>query len=86
MPDAPSIDLALNGATLILNPSASNEITTKKDYRRLLVKSQSARLICGYVYCNAGNGESTTDVVFSGHHIISENGTIINESQDLIVK
>ena len=81
LPDAPSIDLALNGATLILNPSASNEITTKKDYRRLLVKSQSARLICGYVYCNAGNGESTTDVVFSGHHIISENGTIINESQ-----
>ena len=81
LPDAPSIKLALNGAMMILNPSASNEITTKKDYRRLLVSSQSARLICGYVYCNAGSGESTTDVVFSGHHIISENGTLINESR-----
>lgn len=80
LPDAPSINLALNGANLILNPSASNEITTKKDYRRLLVNSQSARLICGYIYCNAGNGESTTDVVFSGHHIISENGMMIKES------
>lgn len=82
LPDAPSTKLALNGANLILNPSASNEITTKSDYRRLLVSSQSARLVCGYVYCNAGNGESTTDVVFSGHHIISENGTMIKESRD----
>lgn len=80
LPDAPSINLALNGAMLILNPSASNEITTKKDYRRLLVNSQAAKLICGYIYCNAGSGESTTDVVFSGHHMISENGTLINES------
>ena len=81
LPDAPSTKLALNGANLILNPSASNEITTKSDYRRLLVSSQSARLVCGYVYCNAGNGESTTDVVFSGHHIITENGTMIKESR-----
>lgn len=81
LPDAPSTKLALNGANLILNPSASNEITTKSEYRRLLVSSQSARLVCGYVYCNAGNGESTTDVVFSGHHIISENGTMIKESR-----
>ena len=81
LPDAPSTKLALNGANLILNPSASNEITTKNDYRRLLVSSQSARLVCGYVYCNSGNGESTTDVVFSGHHIISENGTMIKESR-----
>lgn len=81
LPDAPSTKLALNGANLILNPSASNEITTKSDYRRLLVSSQSARLVCGYVYCNASNGESTTDVVFSGHHIISENGTMIKESR-----
>lgn len=81
LPDAPSIDLALNGANLILNPSASNEITTKSDYRRQLVTMQAAKLVCGYVYCNAGPGESTTDVVFSGHHIISENGTIINESK-----
>lgn len=80
LPNPPSIELALNGANLILNPSASNEITTKKDYRRLLINSQSARLVCGYIYCNAGNGESTTDVVFSGHHIISENGTMIKES------
>ena len=81
LPDAPSTNLAMNGANLILNPSASNEITTKGDYRRLLVNSQSARLVCGYVYSNAGSGESTTDVVFSGHHIISENGTLIKESQ-----
>lgn len=81
LPDAPSTKLALNGANLILNPSASNEITTKGDYRRLLVNSQSARLVCGYIYSNAGSGESTTDVVFSGHHIISENGTMIKESQ-----
>lgn len=81
LPDAPSVKLALNGANMILNPSASNEITTKSDYRRLLVNSQSARLVCGYVYSNAGEGESTTDVVFSGHHIISENGTMIKESQ-----
>ena len=81
LPDAPSTKLALFCSILILNPSASNEITTKSDYRRLLVSSQSARLVCGYVYCNAGNGESTTDVVFSGHHIISENGTMIKESR-----
>lgn len=81
MPDAPSINLALNGANMIFNPSASNEITTKSDYRRSLVSLQSAKLVCGYIYCNAGDGESTTDVVFSGHHIIAENGTIINESQ-----
>lgn len=81
LPDAPSQQLALNGATLILNPSASNELTTKKDYRRQLVSVQSAKLICGYVYTNAGSGESTTDVVFSGHHMIVENGSILNESQ-----
>ncbi|WP_294580989.1 NAD(+) synthase [uncultured Thomasclavelia sp.] len=80
LPDSPSINLALNGANIILNPSASNEITTKSDYRRSLVTIQSAKLVCGYVYCNAGDGESTTDVVFSGHHLICENGTIINES------
>lgn len=81
LPDAPSQELALNGAYLILNPSASNELTAKKDYRRSLVSIQSAKLICGYIYTNAGSGESTTDVVFSGHHIIAENGTIIKESQ-----
>lgn len=80
LPHAPSNALALNGANIILNCSASNEVATKTEYRRDLVRLQSAKLICGYVYSNAGSGESTTDVVFSGHHIIGENGTIIKES------
>lgn len=79
-PLPPSTHHCLNGATLILNPSASNDLTTKSDYRRLLVRSHSARLICGYAYCNAGLGESTTDLVFSNHHIIAENGSILKES------
>lgn len=81
LPNAPSNILAMNGANIILNCSASNEVTTKTTYRRELISSQSARLICGYVYSNAGSGESSTDVVFSGHHIIGENGTIIKESE-----
>lgn len=81
LPDAPSNELALNGATIICNPSASNELTAKKEYRQALVAMQSAKLIAGYVYSNAGSGESTTDVVFSGHHLICENGTVINESE-----
>lgn len=81
LPDAPSNELALNGANLILNPSASNELTSKKDYRRMLTTIQSAKLICGYVYTNAGSGESTTDVVFSGHHLICENGSLLSESK-----
>lgn len=81
LPNAPSNELALQGANIILNLSASNEVTTKKDYRRMLVTSQSAKLISGYVYSSAGDGESTTDVVFSGHHILAENGTMINESE-----
>ena len=80
-PHAPSIDHALAGATIIANPSASNNLTGKSDYRRLLITSQSARLVCGYIYANAGVGESTTDVVFSGHQIIGENGTILKESE-----
>ena len=80
LPNAPSNELALNGATVICNTSASNELTAKKDYRRNLVSMQSAKLVSGYVYSNAGSGESTTDVVFSGHHLICENGMIINES------
>ena len=79
-PLPPSTLHCLNGATLILNPSASNNLTTKSDYRRLLVSSHSARVICGYAYCNAGLGESSTDVVFSNHHLIAENGTLLNES------
>lgn len=72
---------ATAGATIILNPSAGNEITGKAAYRRDLVKNQSARLICGYVYACAGEGESTTDAVYSGHDIISENGRILAESR-----
>lgn len=81
-PNPPSTNLCLNGATLIVNPSASNNLTGKSDYRRLLIKATSARLVCGYVYTNAGLGESTTDVVFSGHHLICENGVTITESPE----
>lgn len=77
----PSLNHALAGATIIANPSAGNEITGKDVYRKSLVESQSARIIGGYVYACAGEGESTTDVVYSGHNIISENGITLNESQ-----
>jgi len=77
----PSSYHAEAGATLIFNLSAGNEITGKDIYRRSLVESQSARLLCGYVYACAGEGESTTDIVFSGHNIISENGKILKESE-----
>ena len=79
-PKPPSIDAALNGATIIVNLSASNELVGKSKYRRDLVSGQSARLICGYIYANAGFGESTTDIVFGGHNIITENGAILEES------
>lgn len=70
----------LAGATVIANPSASDEIIGKAEYRRILISSQSARLACGYIYSDTGDGESTTDMVFSGHSLIAENGTILNES------
>jgi len=68
------------GATIIANLSGSNEIVGKDDYRRSLVCGQSAKQFCGYVYANAGQGESTTDVVFAGHNIIAENGILLAES------
>lgn len=77
----PSLNHALAGATIIANPSAGNEITGKDLYRRGLVESQSARIIGGYVYACAGEGESTTDVVYSGHNLICENGITLKESQ-----
>ncbi|HEY8423920.1 MAG TPA: NAD(+) synthase [Clostridia bacterium] len=77
----PSIDYIKAGAFLIANLSASNEAALKAETRRLLVTSQSARGICGYIYCDAGTGESTTDMVFSGHNIIAENGVVIAESE-----
>ena len=80
-PLPPSTLHCLNGATLILNTSASNDLTGKSDYRRALIAQQSARCVCGYVYTNAGLGESSTDVVFSGHHLICENGTKLAESK-----
>lgn len=79
-PQPPSIRHARNGATLIVNLSASDETTGKDSYRRDLVKGQSARLICGYIYASAGDGESTQDVVYSGHNLIAENGHVIKES------
>ena len=79
-PVPPSIGAALEGATVIVNCSASDETIGKDTYRRALISGQSARLISGYIYANAGEGESTTDVVFGGHNIIAENGTILKES------
>ena len=79
-PNPPSIAHALAGATVIVNLSASNAIVGKAAYRRSLVTGQSARLVCGYVYTSAGWGESTTDVVFAGHDMIAENGTLLAES------
>ena len=79
-PVPPSIQAALEGATVIVNCSASDETIGKDTYRRALISGQSARLISGYIYANAGDGESTTDLVFGGHNIIAENGTILKES------
>ena len=76
-PVPPSIDAAREGAVIIANCSASDETIGKADYRNSLISGQSARLICGYIYANAGEGESTTDLVFGGHNIIAENGTIL---------
>jgi NAD+ synthase (glutamine-hydrolysing) len=69
------------GATVIANLSASNELTGKAEYRRDLITNQSARCLCAYVYSSTGEGESTTDLVYSGHNIIAENGRIISESE-----
>lgn len=79
--EPPSMALALGGATVIGNLSASNETIGKDSYRRALVSGQSARLLCAYVYASAGDGESTQDLVFGGHNIIAENGTILAESK-----
>ena len=75
----PSNMLSIAGATLLANLSASNEVVAKDEYRRILVSSQSAKTVSAYIYANCGEGESTTDVVYSGHSIIAENGSIISE-------
>ena len=79
--EPPSGNQALAGATLICNPSASNELLGKRVYRRDLVKSQSARCLAGYVYASSGPGESSTDLVFSGHCMVAENGIVLAESE-----
>ncbi|MCM1335107.1 MAG: NAD(+) synthase [Bacteroides sp.] len=80
-PCPPSGALALSGASVILNLSASNETVGKAEYRRALVTGQSARLLCAYAYASAGEGESTTDAVFGGHSLIAENGVLLAETE-----
>lgn len=80
-PLSPSASHAVAGANIIVNLSCSDETVGKAEYRRNLVKIQSGKLICGYVYCDAGEGESTTDMVFAGHNIIAENGVVTAEKK-----
>lgn len=77
----PSTGLCAGGAAIIVNLSASDEVIGKADYRRMLVTSTSARLACGYVYCSASPTESTQDLVFSRHHLLAENGTLLAENE-----
>ena len=81
VPCPPSTRHAIAGATIIANLSASNEIIGKSDYRRMLIQSHSGRLSCAYVYADAGNGESTTDLVFAADNFIAENGSILARSE-----
>lgn len=81
VPEPPSTTLAVSGASLILNLSASDEIVCKDGYRKNLVLSSSGRLICAYVYADAGEGESSTDLVFGAHNIIAENGVCLSQSR-----
>lgn len=81
VPEPPSSRMAQCGATVLLNPSASDEVIGKANYRRSLVRDQSARLFCAYAYADAGEGESSTDLVFAGHDLIAENGAMLAESQ-----
>ena len=80
VPNSPSIGHAMAGANVIVNLSASDEVIGKNGYRRTLIAGQSARLVSGYIYASAGNGESTQDVVYSGHDMIAENGVVLKES------
>jgi len=80
VPEPPSIKHAMAGATIIVNLSASDETVGKDDYRRSLVAMTSAKLLAGYIYTSAGEGESTQDIVFGAHNIIAENGTILKEA------
>lgn len=80
-PLPPSTMLSVEGAEIILNLSASNELLSKREYRQQLISQQSARCQCGYVYVSAGMGESSSDLVFSGHSVIASCGTIIKENE-----
>ncbi|HHT80259.1 MAG TPA: NAD(+) synthase [Spirochaetales bacterium] len=77
--ESPSTDMALAGATVIANCSASDELVGKQEFRRTLITAHSAKLVCGYLYCSAGPGESTTDLVFAAHNLIYENGKLLGE-------
>lgn len=79
--ESPSVKASKNGATIIFNLSASDETIGKDDYRRTIVKAQSGSLLCAYAYADAGIGESTQDMVFAGHNIIAENGSVVAESK-----
>jgi len=81
VPNPPSIRHAVAGATVIVNCSASDETTGKDLYRRSLITGHSASLVCGYIYANAGEGESTQDLVFGGQNLIAENGLLLAESK-----
>jgi NAD+ synthase (glutamine-hydrolysing) len=81
VPIPPSSLQALAGATILVNPTASNEVIGKAGYRRTLIASQSGRCAAGYVYCSCGPHESSTDLVFGGHALIAENGTLLAESE-----
>ena len=81
VPNSPSTAMAQAGATIIGNLSASNDLIGKDSYRRQLVTMQSAKLLCGYLYTSAGEGESTSDVVFGSHQLIAENGTLLAEKR-----
>ena len=84
VPNPPSVGHAYHGANLIVNLSASDEVVGKDSYRKSLISAQSARLLCGYIYATAGEGESTQDVVYGGHNLIAENGTILAESRRFV--
>ena len=80
VPDKPSTHAALAGANIIANLSASDELIGKQEYRRELIKQQSGSCYCAYIYCSSGTHESSTDLVFSGHTLIAQNGSVIGES------
>ena len=79
--ETPSMNAAKNGANLIVNLSASDEVVGKDDFRRLMISALSARLVSAYVYASAGEGESSQDLVFGGHNIIAQNGAVLAESK-----